>query len=672
MKKLILSIFLMAVAVQAYAWKPLMAGHRGSNLGVANTAEAYRNGVDVYGYQGLECDVRVTSDGHYVICHDETTNSLGGNLNVATATLEQLKAETLTQTRNGIEYTGKICTVAEYLDICKEKNAFPIIELKWTTGINNNDMSKFPGLMKLVDERNMRSTAIFLTSMQKSLEYIRTNYPDATCQYLISNPNDDRFNWCVKWNVNPSIQSGKFEKDLVVRYHQKGLQVAMWTVNSESNYNKYGKWGVYMMTCDYLPAKDMPELPEVDWDAIPQVKDPIQLDVTVLWERSLVKDNLPINFPSKSGEIYKTGQQAAIVDGVFYVNDYGTKTLLVMDQNSTEVKAIPASDELSGSPAMGITSDDAGNIIQRYEDGISVNPSKIRIFKKGEKTGKIINFTLPNNGQANFAYASGDVFSAEGGYLYVYPNRQSEVYTIQIKNGELGSITSVANLSIAASTAGVILPIDNNPKNFIYQVRNYGFYLVNGTDKGDYLTGSGNTTAPNRNTSLGGAFLRIDGHDILVHPSGTNYNGGFSIKDMSASAKNLATIEPLGKLGYTANSSTGSFMKAVKEDENTYTLYVYAMGAGYGAYRISKKGAGVENITAQNNAKLYPTVVNDIATLSSDNPINDIQIFNLSGAMVFSTKGNNENVQTLNLGELPQGTYILRLNQNESIKLIKK
>ena len=140
MKRLFITLAVVALAVDAWAWKPLFVGHRGCNIGVENTAEAFRNGVDVYGYDGLECDVRVTKDGFYVISHDETTNRVGGNLTVADATLAELQAEVYTQTRGGVTYTGHICTVDEYLTICIEKGVFPVIELKWTTGINNNDM----------------------------------------------------------------------------------------------------------------------------------------------------------------------------------------------------------------------------------------------------------------------------------------------------------------------------------------------------------------------------------------------------------------------------------------------------------------------------------------------------------------------------------------------------
>ena len=170
-------MIVMALATDAWAWKPLFVGHRGCNIGVENTAEAYCNGVDVYGYDGLECDVRVTKDGFYVISHDETTNRLGGHLTVADATYAELRAEEYTQTRGGVTYTGHICTVAEYLAICVEKGVFPVIELKWTTGINNNDMSNFDGLAHLVIDQGLADKVIFLTSMKKSQEYIAEHYP---------------------------------------------------------------------------------------------------------------------------------------------------------------------------------------------------------------------------------------------------------------------------------------------------------------------------------------------------------------------------------------------------------------------------------------------------------------------------------------------------------------
>ena len=256
---------LLMFASDAWAWKPLFVGHRGCNIGVENTAEAFRNGVDLYGYDGLECDVRVTKDGFYVISHDETTNRLGGNLTVADATLAELRAEQYTQTRGGVTYTGHICTVAEYLAICVERGVFPVIELKWTTGINNNDMSIFDGLARLVIEMGLSDKVIFLTSMKKSQEYIAKHYPQFTRQWLCNANWEGNEQWCQEYGLNPSISIGNFDANTVKTFHNMGLNVAMWTVDTKENYLKYGSMGVSVMTCNSLKPSEMPELEDIDW-----------------------------------------------------------------------------------------------------------------------------------------------------------------------------------------------------------------------------------------------------------------------------------------------------------------------------------------------------------------------------------------------------------------------
>ena len=265
MRRLFTLFAALALIVDAWAWKPLFVGHRGCNIGVENTVEAFRNGVDVYGYDGLECDVRVTKDGCYVISHDETTNRLGGNLTVANATLAELRAEQYTQTRGGVTYTGHICTVAEYLAICVEKGVFPVIELKWTTGINNNDMSNFDGLAHLVIDQGLTDKVIFLTSMRQSQEYIATHYPQFTRQWLCNDNWKGNEEWCRQYGLNPSISTGNFDAATVKTFHGMGLNVAMWTVDTKANYLKYGNMGIYMMTCNSLKPSEMPELDDIDW-----------------------------------------------------------------------------------------------------------------------------------------------------------------------------------------------------------------------------------------------------------------------------------------------------------------------------------------------------------------------------------------------------------------------
>lgn len=565
-------------------------------MGVMNTAEAYTNGVDHYGYQGLECDVRVTADGYYVISHDETTNAVGGNLTVASSTLAQLQAETYTQTRGGVTYTGHICTVAEYLDICIEKNVIPVVELKWTTGINNNDMSKFPGLAALIEEKGLTNKAIILTSMRNSLEYVRTNFPALKCQFLCNSNWATHFDWIVQWGLMPSIQAGCLDKYTVKKFHDKGLEVAVWTVNSLANYKLYGEMGVAMITCDYLMPSEMPELEDIDWSSIVEPQEPLEVIVDTIFSYTREKGNLPVNFPSglaDDASPYKSAQQAAISkDGLFYANNYTTSTLVILKPNGTISEA-------PGTSSHGICFDTAGNLIQR-NDGIPKNPCSILIYPGGDinATPVDVEFELDEEGQTNFISAIGDVMSEEGGYVYHYQNGRSYVSLVKIANGEFQGAETTDAVSFAGSTAGVIYPIDNDPYHFVYQVRNQGYNLFNGSDKGKYITGSLNTTPPNSNSSVGGAYFMLDGHEMFLYTSGSNYNGGFTIADMSANAAAVATIPPMGSGGYSANPSVGSFFSVVPVDMQCVTVYEYTMGNGYAAYKVHTSDySGIDSVT---------------------------------------------------------------------------
>ena len=50
-----------------------------------------------------------------------------------------------------------------------------------------------------------------------------------------------------------------------MKFHDMGLHVAMWTVDTKENYLKYGSMGVSVMTCNSLKPSEMPELEDIDW-----------------------------------------------------------------------------------------------------------------------------------------------------------------------------------------------------------------------------------------------------------------------------------------------------------------------------------------------------------------------------------------------------------------------
>ena len=582
MRNTILLLCLVCTITQAYAWKPQFAGHRGSYRGVENTEEAMMNGINHYGYTGLEIDVKTTSDGEYVCWHDDDLSRVGHNVTIPYTKFADMKDLTLTQTRGGVTYTAKILTVDRYLEICKENNVFPIIELKWAVGINSNDMSRFPGLYKLIEKHGLVEEARILTSMQPSLEYVRTNYPALQCQYLCYEVTQARYEWCKKWGINPSVQTGGLTKAMARKCHEAGMEVACWTVNSESSYKQHGELGCTTMTCDYLVPADMPELADVDWEALSPTPPLDNLYVTPLFNYSETTGNCPENFPTTKSGSYVNAQEAAFIDGVFYAADYSARKVVAVD---TTGKVWEPGIEYANL-RHGICRDDAGNLILHTSADAKV-PNQLTVFKAEDNTEHVISFTLNNNGQTNFPTASGDIFSAAGGYVYFFPNGQTTVEVVKIANGQFVSTTSCP-VSLTGATAGYVIPIDNNPNHFIYQIRGNGYHLYKNGDKGSYLTSPNGTTAPSRNNSVGGALFQLNGHDMFVYTSGAHYKGGWTVRDMtSADLTPMYTQEQLGNGGYNANSSVGAFFWWERIDPVTVNLYEYCLGHGIAGWELS-------------------------------------------------------------------------------------
>ena len=145
-----------------------------------------------------------------------------------------------------------ICTVDEYLAICAKYDVFPVVELKWAIGINNNDMTLFPALYALIEKYGLVEETIILTSMKQSIEYIRSNYPQLTCQWLRHHVEEDDYAWCQEWDVTLSMAHTSVTEDVILRSKQINKDVATWTVNRVEDYQRVQQLGCKYVTTDYL------------------------------------------------------------------------------------------------------------------------------------------------------------------------------------------------------------------------------------------------------------------------------------------------------------------------------------------------------------------------------------------------------------------------------------
>ena len=137
-----------------------------------------------------------------------------------------------------------------------------MIEFKWATGINSNDCSNIPAVVNMIESKGLRNKCYIFTSMQKCLQYVKTNYPDMEIMYLCYDTSfDSSLSWCTtnKSHIGPGVGSG-VTKAGVQKYHDAGLLVNAWTVNTTSAYQTYGNYGCDFITTDYLDPAELPTL----------------------------------------------------------------------------------------------------------------------------------------------------------------------------------------------------------------------------------------------------------------------------------------------------------------------------------------------------------------------------------------------------------------------------
>lgn len=571
--------------IASAAAQPILVGHRGSGYGLESSEEAFRKAAEL-GYQYVESDIKVTRDKRFVLSHDDNTTRLGGKLTIASSSLEQLQSETLTQTRNGVKYTGKILSLENWLDLCDELDLKPLIELKWATGINNNDCSNIPLLIETLDYYGYRDKCIIMTSMKPCLEYIRTNYPDIELQFLTGQYWANHFDWCVEKGIDADIEAGYFDESTVKKYHAAGLKVNMWTTNDDAGYRKYAGWGCDFITTDRLDAAKLPII-------VPPVPEPEPQEVDLVFERLWIRSNTTGDAPKHIDGT--NAQQGTAVNGIFYVNDCAEKLIYVFREGE-------CLGSLPGGSGWGCCRDDAGNIIVR-DDKLTGNTHKFIVYPAGampDNPGRVRSFEVevPVAGQTNFINASGDVLGEDGGYIYLYPNKATYVNIIDVSLGSPNGATQSAALMIEGSAAGYVIPTQSSEVNWYYQVRNKGIYFYRGEVSDDFSTGGASTTPPARNSTGGAAIFKIKDNRIFIHNSGANYKGGFTVRNQSR-GEVLAIVAPIGNLGYEegGNYSTFNWLIPEEQKEGEWYIYQYCPSNGMAVYRLyDRLSEGVEDL----------------------------------------------------------------------------
>ena len=245
----------------------LIVGHRGSQWGVENTRAAFINGANA-GAWGLECDIRVDADGTFVVSHDGSYKRLGGpETQIADMSTEAVLSTRLTSKRHGVTYAGTPCTLGEFLDICKEYNVVPVIEVKVCTSIHSNTKAEnepvfdgIPALINLIDQKGLSDKAVIISFMPGVVEFIHRHYPDIAVQVLAGDEDGtimEWVEWCKQYKMDLDVVHTIITKEAVEAMHAAGLKVNVWTVDKVEDFERVKAMGVDYITTNARFPKDL-------------------------------------------------------------------------------------------------------------------------------------------------------------------------------------------------------------------------------------------------------------------------------------------------------------------------------------------------------------------------------------------------------------------------------
>lgn len=222
---------------------PEYVAHRGfSEYYPDNTVASFTAAAENEGFFGIETDIRKTIDGALVCSHDADAVFVDGSkLTVEKSTYAELTAKPLKNEKT--QDDAYICTFKEYLSVCKSGNKVAVVELK---DVFTDEM--IAQVLAEIDEVYDRKKCTVIAFDYDSLYRMHIADPTIELQYLSSEKKDPHFEDCLKEGFSIDVYYKVASLSLVNKFHKKGLQVNVWTINDKRRQNRVRRLGVDYIT----------------------------------------------------------------------------------------------------------------------------------------------------------------------------------------------------------------------------------------------------------------------------------------------------------------------------------------------------------------------------------------------------------------------------------------
>ncbi len=231
-------------------------GHRGaSGFAPENTIPSFRLAGKL-GFWGSECDVRTTSDGTWIVLHDDTVDRMtNGTGQVSNFSFSKLNKLNVTAGRKINKYPmTKIPRLKDYLITCKKYKVTPVIEMK-----EANNIQYYDKFLDIINKYGDIKDTVVISFSTTSLKELRHRNSSLALGLLCNDITQERLE-CVQALGNTFIDScaSSITKEKVDLCHSSNIKVGAWTVDDISKANVLMEDKVDYLTTNRL----LPRLPK--------------------------------------------------------------------------------------------------------------------------------------------------------------------------------------------------------------------------------------------------------------------------------------------------------------------------------------------------------------------------------------------------------------------------
>lgn len=301
-----------------------------------------------------------------------------------------------------------------------------------------------------------------------------------------------------------------------------------------------------------------------------------------VWENAQV--------PAATGD----GYQAVGWDQKIYMQNKTAGKIQVFS-NGTDATV----DYATSGTGQQIAVDEAGNLIVFNAYFATSTPNSVLIYKKGDATGTAVSFTLQDPARCDFFSASGDIYSAEGGYVYFYCAGKTVINRLKITNGaatETDVMTDVVGESVYSSPQNTNYVMVDIFGNLVAHARSNAINAIN-----VYTNETKSFALPSiKMGTLGGCSFELGGKELWAYHAGaTNYSSEWNIYNMTDSKFLSDTV--LYAIDKTNSSNNAcNWLNVQVIDENTAYIYQFCPKKAAAVWKVTRDVSYTVSATATN------------------------------------------------------------------------